>query len=249
MKKLSYKKNRNRLWIAAAGVLLALLHVWVKNTTFSINCNHAHYYPDLYDFLNYILVGKDIGKICYLEYTDLELFLQPISFLVFGLFIAGSYFLSKPTGYFQYCYTRYRNEKTFIKALRQEHLSWIFIYSITYYVTLFVVGCRCSYQIHNWKAILSAISIGILMKILFFVMMKELMLLYFLKKGLISAILSGILGSIILLMMNVAMSGIKMNVLLFSDQVSIAGILFLIIGYIILRIVNKKVDLLELEHI
>ena len=59
MKKLSYKKNRNRLWIAAAGVLLALLHVWVRNTTFSINCNHAHYYPDLYDFLNYILVGND----------------------------------------------------------------------------------------------------------------------------------------------------------------------------------------------
>ena len=246
MKRLYYKKVRSFMIVSVAAIILGVLQSWVGGHIFMELCKESHYQPELYDFLNYIFVGMDIGKIPYLSKTDVWLMVQPISFLLFGVIIGGINFLAKPKGYFQYYYVRFDKERQFITILFWENLSWIFSYCILYHITIVIMGIVYAYEVKIWEHILLPVFWGLCLKLLFMMMMKEIMLFCFFKMGMTKAVAIGITGTILLLMINVVFHSKTNNLLLFSNQLSVNGMLFMIIVGMFCWLCNRKINLLKI---
>lgn len=247
MKKLYYKKILPIVVVLLFGILLGCLQCKVLVPKFNRICSTENYYPDLYDFLSYVLVGDNVGHIFYLSKTDMGLMFQPLSFLIFGLFISGFHFLAKPKGYYQFVYARKEKEKTFVNRIFKEQIFLIFIYSAVYYVSVFVCGCIYGYEIIKLDKILAALLLGMVSKIIFFVVIKVIVLYFFLRKGVTDSILTGIILVVTILMFDVAVECKEINLLLFSSEFNFLGMLLLAIVGTVIHSINRKIDLLKLD--
>ncbi len=247
MKKLYYKKILPIVVVLLFAILLGFLQCKVLAVKFEHMCNLENYYPDLYDFLSYILVGDNVGHIFYLEKNDMGLMFQPLSFLVFGLFIAGFNFLVKPRGYYQFVYARKEKEKTFVNGIFKEQLSLIFIYSIVYYASIFVCSYIYGYESTKLDKILTALLLGVVSKIVFFVVIKVILLYVFLRRGITDSILTGIILVVTILMFDVAVECKGINLLLFSSESNFLGMFVLVLLGTVIHCINRKIDLLKLD--
>lgn len=247
MKKLYYKKILPIVVVLLFAILLGFLQCKVLTVKFDHICSLENYYPDLYDFLSYVLVGDNVGHIFYLSKTDMGLMFQPLSFLVFGLFIAGFHFLAKPRGYYQFVYARNHKERTFVNGIFKEQISLIFIYSAVYYTSVFVCGYIYGYEITKLHKILTALFLGVVSKIVFFVVIKVIVLYVFLRRGVTDSILTGIILVVTVLMLDVAIECKTINLLLFSSEFNFLSMLLLVILGTVIHCINRKIDLLKLD--
>lgn len=227
--------------------LLGCLQCKVLVPKFDYLCSVEHYFPKLYDFLSYVLVGDNVGHIFYLSKTDMGLMFQPLSFLIFGFFIAGFNFLVKPKGYYQFVYARNEKERTFVNRIYKEQLSLIVIYCVTYYVVVLFCGLLSGYEIGEWERILTAVLLGMVSKIIFFAVLKAIVLYCFLRRGVTDTIMAGIVLVALLLMLDVAVECKGVNLLLFSDGLNVPGMLGLALLGIVTHGFNQKIDLLKLD--
>lgn len=247
MKKLYYKKILPKVVVLLFAILLGYLQCKMLTVKFDRICSVQNYFPELYDFLSYVLVGDNVGYIFYLSEDDMGLLFQPLSFLVFGLFIAGFNFLAKPRGYYQFVYARNDKEKTFVNGIFKEHISLIFIYSMVYYVSVFACGYFHGYEIGKLDKILIALLLEIVSKIVFLVVIKGIVLYVFLRRGVTDSILTGIILVVTILMFDVTIECNRINLLLFSSESNLLGTLILILLGTIIHGINRKIDLLRLE--
>ena len=247
MKKLFYK---NIVWMFGVlffAMLLGTLQCKMLNVKFHHLCSIENYYPDIYDFFSYIVVGDNVGEIFYLSWNDMGLMFQPLSFLLFGLFVSVSNFLTKPKGYYQFIYARKYKERNFVNGLFTEQVALIFIYSVAYYVSVFCYGYIGGYAITGWDKILTALVLGAVSKIVFLLFVKEIVLYIYLRRGLTDSILAGFVLVVILLMIDAKMKCQKINLLLFSSALNFQGMLLILVLCVIVHIINRKIDLLKLE--
>jgi len=125
-------------------ILIALLGIGIGifaylngiRTLFNYSSEQIYSKVDLY---NLIFITSDFDKYEYIDKTNFIIYLILFVFMIIGIIVSSSEFLSTPKSYHSFIYMRYATNKEARKNLRGITLTNTFIYSLFYFLTIYIL--------------------------------------------------------------------------------------------------------------